>query len=384
MDQKGEGRGTGEMSSATHRGDLRLRQMLWEVPATARDRHPLLDTLTQVVEMEAKLDQYIAQSLHPLCTMGNIRMETKKLYVYIRTFHNAPNPLLSKPCEPSDSTPTHHWSVVIDGKVDAGVSPSFLEAVSRIVVELDANYDHKVFEWSQQSLPNDTFRPGVEFSVVGDQPCKMNLYLTLAHPPPFYKVLAPLDKIFSAALVRKRQALDTVWRYIHLKGLLDPQDPKTVLCDAILRESFGKDKIDFSSVPLRVNECLAPMDPLLIQYDVHFDHNKNDNLGAFSIDIPWPCNDAALPTSPILSPEEDFRLCKTLRFASALIRRAEFMEDFSKSPTEVMCSLVRKKVLDGRKDPTELHEQCRRSELYGSNEVAAAAKQLIYHSTRHK
>lgn len=243
--------------------------------------------------------------------------------------------------------------------VIAGAVPRCSDVFSKIVVELDKDVYpiNNTVEWTRND--REPASDGFEISRAGSQELTARVFLYVDHRPPRFRTSAELFQLIGIESETRSAVFAYILQYVKKHQLQSSENLTTVRLDAGLKSllRLGNQQVEAAQVvQLKqlfavVKSHLAPLEPLVIEYDMKLSGDIVDNQDCYDI----PVNVAnmsvfesgrktgAFGRSVPNSPEFDV-LCERHMAALEKIahhkKRREFLQKFCANPVQFINHLI--------------------------------------------
>ncbi|KAH0605894.1 uncharacterized protein H6S33_004351 [Morchella sextelata] len=191
---------------------------------------------------------------------------------------------------------------------------TFFKSIS---VELDRNKDihpeGNAIEW-RKPAPNAPQGPasngpaefdGFEFERKGDENVNCTIKLVRDEVPDRFRLSPQLAELLDTKEDTRAGIVMGIWEYVRINGLQDPDERRTINCDAALRNIFQVDRLYFPQIPELTLSHILPLEPITLTYTIRTDSATHFSPTVYditvSIDDPIRAKMAALLSSPSYS-----------------------------------------------------------------------------------
>ncbi|KAF8430661.1 hypothetical protein BGX38DRAFT_1277863 [Terfezia claveryi] len=187
-----------------------------------------------------------------------------------------------------------------------------------IVVELDRSNnlypEGNIIEWRRPPpMPHQPGAPipppsqvsefdGFEFERKGDVDVMCTIKLERNETPDRYRLSPQLAELLDTKEDTRAGIVMGLWEYVRKNKLQDPDERRTVNCDAALRAIFKQERLYFPQIPDLTVPHLQPLEPITLQYRIRVD--KASHTAQYAYDVAVPIDDpiraemAAILASP--------------------------------------------------------------------------------------
>eukprot|EP00299_Pterocystis_sp_00344_P009958 c4346_g1_i2.p1 GENE.c4346_g1_i2~~c4346_g1_i2.p1 ORF type:complete len:557 (-),score=75.44 c4346_g1_i2:188-1858(-) len=283
----------------------------------------------------------------------------------------------SKPVELAPESEPASWTLRVQGKVQidpeesqlamrTGKTPPrvrFAQCFERAVVELDSSCytTQSTVEWKSPehedstgaiatTRPDETPQDGFELKRVGSIECRIKILLYPAANQTVFTVLPPLNSLVGVDRATRSQLLTMVWAYIHTHDLLDSRVGDVIVNNDALRAIFRSERTDLFAIPAKINEYLAPVEPIEIIHDLKLSgtHEANEACYEISLEVPEPEQpNSVLPTINLRQVALwDNEIEKNVKRLEQHKNKRDFMLGFSYAPIDFLSSLITSQARD--------------------------------------
>jgi len=138
----------------------------------------------------------------------------------------------------------------------------------KIVIKFDPSNEEKFadVEWQRQSGSSDI--DGFEVKRKGNAPVKMKIVFHLNSYTQELKVSEELSAIIGIKQDTRPRIIHALWQYIKLNRLQDTENSKLILNNKEFQSIFGVEKMDITSIPVKLGDHLKNPDPIEIDYTI--------------------------------------------------------------------------------------------------------------------
>lgn len=248
------------------------------------------------------------------------------------------------------------WDLKIEGRlldtgnlrIDKTAKRKFSQCIKHMVVEFGnrdlATYpEGNIVEWHPRTTPSSAPLDGFEIKRRGDQPVDCRIIIHLDQYPEKFKVLPPLCDLIGIKEESRSAVLSAMWKFIKTVGAQDKDDVTKLLPVGGLQKIMdAKDKdLPFHLLPEVVNRYLTAPAPVILNYTISVDQERNVNPKVFDIPIeiedPLKTKAHAIlnslegpPMRDIIAAEDEVA---TLAYMIRTSReKRDFLQAFSKDP----------------------------------------------------
>lgn len=171
-----------------------------------------------------------------------------------------------------------------------GDAPRCSDVFSKIVVELDRDLypTNNVIEWSRndRELSSD----GFEISRSGSQEFTARIFFFVDHKPLRFRMSHELSLLIGVESETRSGVFASVWQYVKKHRLQCVDNRGAVRLDAGLKSLLGVGNQLIEVVELKqlfaiVRNHLAPLEPIMIEYDVKLSGDVVDNQDCYDIRV---------------------------------------------------------------------------------------------------
>ncbi|KAF8475695.1 hypothetical protein BDZ91DRAFT_673610 [Kalaharituber pfeilii] len=174
-----------------------------------------------------------------------------------------------------------------------------------IVVELDRSNnlypEGNIIEW-RRPLPIPPQQPGgvpqqaqipefdgFEFERKGDVDVPCTIKLERNEMPDRYRLSPQLSELLDTKEDTRAGIVMGLWEYVRKNKLQDPDERRTINCDAALKAIFNQDRLYFPQIPDLTVAHLLPLEPIVLHYKIRVD--KASHSAPYAYDIAVPIDD---------------------------------------------------------------------------------------------
>ncbi|KAI5797763.1 hypothetical protein EDC01DRAFT_689197 [Geopyxis carbonaria] len=166
------------------------------------------------------------------------------------------------------------------------VKKKFSHFFKSIIVELDRSKelhpDGNTIEWRKQ-LPNTQPATsalgmqgpaefdGFEFERKGDENLHCTIKLVRDEAPDRFRLSPQLADLLDTDVDTRAGIVMKIWEYVRANGLQDPNERRTINCNAPLRAIFGQERLYFPQIPELTLSQILSLEPIVIPYTIRTD-----------------------------------------------------------------------------------------------------------------
>lgn len=174
--------------------------------------------------------------------------------------------------------------------VITGAAPRCSDVFSKIVVELDRELypTNNVVEWTRND--REPSSDGFEISRAGSQEFTARIFFFVDHKPPRFRTSMELSRLIGTDSETRCGVFASVWQYVKKHRLQCVDNRAAVRLDAGLKSLLGSANQHVEVVQMKqlfaiVKNHLAPLEPIMIEYDVKLSGDVVDNQDCYDIQV---------------------------------------------------------------------------------------------------
>eukprot|EP01117_Protostelium_nocturnum_P013175 TRINITY_DN4901_c0_g1_i2.p1 TRINITY_DN4901_c0_g1~~TRINITY_DN4901_c0_g1_i2.p1 ORF type:complete len:305 (-),score=106.25 TRINITY_DN4901_c0_g1_i2:40-954(-) len=263
----------------------------------------------------------------------------------------------------------------------------FTSFFKRIFVQLDQKeYAGKdTVEWARtlSTVDSDCF----EVKRPGRSNTKLKVIIELAHQPTQFKLSPSLSNILHAPMLSRSRVIMSLWHYIKVNRLQDPQDRKLFINNPQLKEIFQTEKTAFAQIPHLVLPHLSPPDPVELEFEIKCSGTTEESEQSFDINLFLEEN-----TEEMKNVSEYFKkvghfddqIEATVSEIYVKKQKMDFMLGFAESPVPFINKLMASQIHDAKllSSSTDTdEEQLRLAEFYFQPWIRDAVQSIMENIT---
>jgi len=225
----------------------------------------------------------------------------------------------------------------------------FSSFFKKIFILLDKNIypDSYSIEWDKSRASGET--DGFEIKRRGDQECNVKILLHVDFQPTRYKLSPTLSQLLNLHTDTKPKIILNLWQYIKMNKLQDPDDRKSIQCNAELRALFGRDKVQFSALPQLLTEHLGPPQPIELNYTIRLSGDPKNYEECYDIQIeveePPPQYQMQPATKKEIEVLDD-QITHNIQKMISIKEKKDLLHEFTLSPVEYLNNLIASQTRD--------------------------------------
>ncbi len=290
--------------------------------------------------------------------------------------------------------PLPGWALRIEGKLETYgrhgrlANRKLSHYFQSLHVEFNPNPDGTgettLIEWING--PNVAESDGFEVKRTGTPSNKrVTIVLKLSNLPERFKLSTGLSTVLSMPTGSRPEIVLAVWQYIKLHKLQESDEKKTILNNGPLRELFGVEKMNFSDIPSMIQPHLLPLDPVVIEYDLNFEHGGGLLVTDFEVELDDPAKSRPPVTPSIASIQRelgiiDQRVSECIGAMKTSHYSFKVLEMFAEEPLGTVNALVARHTADVETivgDVSISREDLNRASVYDGEDIDQAISTLL-------
>ena len=200
------------------------------------------------------------------------------------------------------------WVIRIQGKLQnifQGQSRGFFRKFSYFFNKINLKFQYQQsqtqsqdryqdIEWTR--IPNsdvDSFeikRPIEDFQKLSNEFLNLKIQFHLNYLHQEYKISDELKKLLGISQETRPRILNYLWQYIKINSLQDKETPNFINLNRELQKIFRCEKLDISTLTVKLSEFLRPIEPSVINFTIknNFNWEENQQLYDFFINVDDP------------------------------------------------------------------------------------------------
>ena len=233
----------------------------------------------------------------------------------------------------------------------------FSDFFKSIIISLDRpkdlHPDGNTIEWRKPS-PNTqpatsalgqtgpTSFDAFEFTRKGDENLTCTVKLILDETPDRFRLSPPLAQLLDTTEDTRAGIVMKLWEYVRRHNLQDPEERRTINCDAPMKAIFNLERLYFPQIPELTLSHILPVEPVEIKYTIrtdvpaHFSQEVYDVV--VNVDDPIRARMGAVVASPTYAQalgeilkldDQTAVLCQAVAHSKA---KRDFWRAFSEEP----------------------------------------------------
>ncbi|KAI5789735.1 hypothetical protein DFH27DRAFT_571863 [Peziza echinospora] len=127
---------------------------------------------------------------------------------------------------------------------------------------------------------------GFEFERKGDLDVLCTIKLERNETPDRYRLSPQLADLLDTKEDTRAGIVMGLWEYVRKNRLQDPDERRTINCDAPLRAIFNTDRLYFPQIPDLTVPHLQPLEPIVLQYRIRVDSAATTSPFVYDIAVP--------------------------------------------------------------------------------------------------
>lgn len=171
-----------------------------------------------------------------------------------------------------------------------GATPRCSDVFSKIVVELDRDLypTNNIIEWSRNE--REFSSDGFEISRSGSQEFTARIFFFVDHKPARFRISHELSQLIGVESETRTGVFSSMWQYVKKHRLQCVDNRSAVRLDAGIKSLLGTSNQHVDIVELKqlfaiVKNHLAPLEPIMIEYDVKLSGDVVDNQDCYDIRV---------------------------------------------------------------------------------------------------
>jgi len=188
----------------------------------------------------------------------------------------------------------YFWVLRIQGKLrpildsqSGGFYRKFSYYFNKIFIKFspDNSENYQDIEWTR--VPNsdiDSFeikRPIADFEAFAKRGIKLKIYFIINYLHQEFKIKEELANIIGITQDSRPRILNHIWQYIKINSLQDNENPNFVNLNRELQRIFKNDKIDLSTLTVKLSDFIKPIDPFEVEFLIKPTENYTENQKLF-------------------------------------------------------------------------------------------------------
>lgn len=253
--------------------------------------------------------------------------------------------------------------------------------------------ENHLVEWHRTSATQETDGFQVKRAITGTKDIKCQIFLTLEHKPPKFKLAGPLSRVLGIHTDTRPKIISALWQYIKQNKLQDPEEREYISNDKYLKEIFTTGRMKFCEIPQRLQAHLLPPDPIVINYSVNQSKTDEKRSMCYDIDIELDDNLRELMQSFLLSTSSqqeiislESKIHETVEGINQLKVHRDFFLSFATNPQKFMNDWLTSQSMDLKTmtDVSGNPEEERNSEFYNQPWAEEAVHRYFYRQVQMK
>ncbi|PHT89730.1 SWI/SNF complex component SNF12 -like protein [Capsicum annuum] len=315
---------------------------------------------TQLLEFESRVDSALARKKVDIQeSLKNPPTTQKTLRIYV--FNTFANQVMTIPKKPKDEPPL--WTLKIVGRIleegmdaeqaamfqkSSPMYPKFSTFFKRVTISLDHKLypDNHLIIWDSARSPAP--QDGFEVKRKGEEEFTVNLGLELNYMPEKYKLSPALTEVLGIDVETRVRIISSLWHYVKVQKLQNPDDPSYFNCDSPLQKVFGEGKVKFDTVAQKITPHLSPPQPIHLEHRIKLSGNNPAGIDAcydVMVDVPFPIQRELNALLANTEETKEIQACEEAivsdirKIHEHRRRRAHFL-GFSQSPVEFIDAVL--------------------------------------------